>query len=71
MAASSKGIDRSDADYEHEVDQLTRAFAAVDDLIASIRPEQWSALTPLQRMDGAPAGCSSDRDEPGVCRPAQ
>jgi len=46
MAASSKGIDRSDADYQHEVDQLTRAFAAVDDLIASIRPEQWSALTP-------------------------
>src|SRR5664280_3225317 len=46
MAASSKGIDRSDADYQHEVDQLTRAFAAGDDLIASIRPEQWSALTP-------------------------
>lgn len=29
-----------------ELDQLARAFAAVDVLIADIRPEQWSAPTP-------------------------
>jgi uncharacterized protein (TIGR03083 family) len=46
MTASNKGVDRSDADHASEVDQLARAIAAVEDLIASIRPEQWSAPTP-------------------------
>jgi uncharacterized protein (TIGR03086 family) len=46
MTASNKGVDRSDADHAPEVDQLARAFAAVDDLVAGIRPEQWSARTP-------------------------
>jgi uncharacterized protein (TIGR03083 family) len=46
MTASNKGVDHSDADHAPEVDQLARAFAAVDDLVAGIRPEQWSARTP-------------------------
>jgi uncharacterized protein (TIGR03086 family) len=46
MTAPNKGVDRSDADHAPEVHQLARAFAAVDDLIAGIRPEQWSAPTP-------------------------
>jgi uncharacterized protein (TIGR03086 family) len=46
MTASDKGVDRSDAGLAPEVDQLARAFAAVDDLIARIRAEQWSASTP-------------------------
>jgi uncharacterized protein (TIGR03086 family) len=46
MTASNKGVDRSDADHAPEVDRLARAFAAVDDLVAGIRPEQWSARTP-------------------------
>jgi hypothetical protein len=46
VPASNKGLDRGEADLAPEVDRLARAVAAVDDLIAGIRPEQWSAPTP-------------------------
>jgi uncharacterized protein (TIGR03086 family) len=39
-------IERSDAERAPTVEQLGRAFAAVGDLIAEVRPEQWSAPTP-------------------------
>jgi uncharacterized protein (TIGR03086 family) len=39
-------IERSDDESAPMVEQLGRAFAAVGDLIAKVRPDQWSAPTP-------------------------
>ena len=39
-------IERSDVERLDLVEQLSRAFAAVGELIGSVRPEQWTAPTP-------------------------